>query len=135
MLGGPRRSDARTADTGGALVNAGDPRCIEIWNLVFIQFNAEPDGTYRPLPARHVDTGMGFERVTSIIQGTENFTDFTRQISNYETDVFRPIFDEIEKLSGHQIRLHAAARPGPRATPRRSASTWRSASSPITCAR
>ena len=87
-------------DAGGSLVNAGDARCIEIWNLVFIQFNANPDGTFSPLPARHVDTGMGFERVASIIQGTKNFTDFTGIISNYETDVFRPIFDEIEKLSG-----------------------------------
>ncbi len=87
-------------DTRGSLVNAGDPRCIEIWNLVFIQFNANPDGSFSPLPARHVDTGMGFERVTSIIQGTKNFTDFSRPISNYETDIFRPIFDEIEKLSG-----------------------------------
>ncbi len=87
-------------DTGGSLVNAGDARCIEIWNLVFIQFNANPDGTFSPLPARHVDTGMGFERVTAMIQGTKNFTDFSGIISNYETDVFRPIFDEIEKLSG-----------------------------------
>src|SRR5205085_700202 len=53
-----------------------------------------------PLPQRHVDTGMGFERATAIIQGTKNFTDFSGVISNYETDVFRPIFDEIEKLSG-----------------------------------
>src|SRR5262249_24151016 len=52
------------------------------------------------LPQRHVDTGMGFERVTAIIQGTKNLTDFTGTISNYETDVFRPIFDEIENLSG-----------------------------------
>ena len=89
-------------DTAGRLVNTGDPRCIEIWNLVFIQFNANPDGTYTPLPARHVDTGMGFERVTSIIQGTNHFTDFSHQISNYETDVFRPIFDEIERLSGQK---------------------------------
>ncbi|MDP9290891.1 MAG: alanine--tRNA ligase-related protein, partial [Verrucomicrobiota bacterium] len=87
-------------DTNGSLVNAGDPRCIEIWNLVFIQFNANADGTFSALPARHVDTGMGFERVCSIIQGTKNFTDFTGTISNYETDVFRPIFDELEKLSG-----------------------------------
>src|SRR2546429_6952592 len=86
--------------TKGSLVNKGDARCIEIWNLVFIQFNANPDGSFSPLPARHVDTGMGFERVTSIIQGTKNFTDFSRIISNYETDIFRPIFDQIEKLSG-----------------------------------
>ena len=88
-------------DTGGALVNKGTAECIEIWNLVFIQFNANPDGTFSPLPAQHVDTGMGFERVTSIIQGTKGFTDFANaKISNYETDIFRPIFDEIEKLSG-----------------------------------
>jgi len=88
-------------DKGGALVNKGSADCIEIWNLVFIQFNANPDGSFSPLPARHVDTGMGFERVTSIIQGTKNLTDFANaHISNYETDIFRPIFDELEKLSG-----------------------------------
>ena len=88
-------------DTHGSLVNKGDARCIEIWNLVFIQFNANPDDTFSPLPAKHVDTGMGFERVTSIIQGTKNFSDFANaKISNYETDIFRPIFDELEKLSG-----------------------------------
>jgi len=87
-------------DTRGALVNKEDPRCIEIWNLVFIQFNANPDGTFTPLPQRHVDTGMGFERAVAIIQGTKNLTDFSGTISNYETDVFRPIFDELEKLSG-----------------------------------
>jgi len=89
-------------DTRGTLVNQGDPRCIEIWNLVFIQFNANPDGTFTPLPQRHVDTGMGFERVTAIIQDTKNLTDFSRTISNYETDIFRPIFDELEKLSGRK---------------------------------
>src|SRR5438874_8623463 len=87
-------------DTHGALVNKNDPRCIEIWNLVFIQFNANPDGSFTPLPQRHVDTGMGFERVTAIIQGTKNLSDFSGTISNYETDVFRRIFDDIEKLSG-----------------------------------
>ncbi len=88
-------------DTKGSLVNKGDARCIEIWNLVFIQFNANPDGTFSPLPAKHVDTGMGFERVTSIIQGTKGLTDFANaKISNYETDIFRPIFDALEKLSG-----------------------------------
>ncbi|MEO6738817.1 MAG: alanine--tRNA ligase-related protein, partial [Chthoniobacteraceae bacterium] len=88
-------------DTRGALVNKGTAECIEIWNNVFIQFNANPDGTFTPLPAQHVDTGMGFERLVSIIQCTKNFTDFANaKISNYETDVFRPIFDEIEKMSG-----------------------------------
>jgi alanyl-tRNA synthetase len=87
-------------DTKGALVNKGSAECIEIWNLVFIQFNANPDGTFSPLPAKHVDTGMGFERVTSIIQGTKNLTDFANaKISNYETDIFRPIFEAIEKLA------------------------------------
>ncbi len=89
-------------NTEGKLVNKGDARCIEIWNLVFIQFNANPDGTFAPLPARHVDTGMGFERATSIIQCTKQFTDFTGIISNYETDIFRPIFNALEKLSGHK---------------------------------
>ncbi len=90
-------------DSAGALVNAGDPRCIEIWNLVFIQFNANPDGTFSPLPARHVDTGMGFERVTGILQGTKQFRDFRHaRISNYETDIFRPLFDALEQLSGRR---------------------------------
>jgi alanyl-tRNA synthetase/REP element-mobilizing transposase RayT len=87
-------------NTRGALVNKNDPRCIEIWNLVFIQFNANPDGTFAALPQRHVDTGMGFERAVAIIQGTKNLTDFSGAISNYETDVFHPIFDELEELSG-----------------------------------
>src|SRR5438034_3296260 len=89
-------------DTRGALVNKENPRCIEIWNLVFIQFNANPDGSFAALPQRHVDTGMGFERVTAIIQGTKNLTDFSGAISNYETDIFRSIFDELEKLSGEK---------------------------------
>ena len=94
---GPRDLDLARQKAGRELVNKGDARCIEIWNLVFIQFNANPDGTIGPLPAKHVDTGMGFVRVVSIIQGTQGLTDFTTgKISNYETDVFRPIFDELE---------------------------------------
>jgi len=86
---------------GAKLVNGSDASCIEIWNNVFIQYNANPDGTFVPLPAKHVDTGMGFERVCSIIQGTKNFTDFeTAKISNYDTDVFKPIFDELTKMCG-----------------------------------
>jgi alanyl-tRNA synthetase len=91
-------------DTRGSLVNKEDRRCIEIWNLVFIQFNANPDGSFAPLPQRHVDTGMGFERVTAIIQGTKNLADFSCTTSNYETDIFRPIFDALEKLSGRKYR-------------------------------
>src|SRR5205823_3380244 len=87
-------------DTRGALVNKDDPRCIEIWNLVFIQFNANADGSFTPLPKRHVDTGLGLERSTAIIQGTKNLTEFAGTVSNYETDTFRPIFDETERLSG-----------------------------------
>ncbi len=87
-------------DTKGALVNKGSSECIEIWNLVFIQFNANPDGSFVPLPACHVDTGMGFERVASIMQCTKNFSDFGTTISNYETDIFRPLFSAIGALSG-----------------------------------
>lgn len=87
-------------DTQGTLVNGSDARCMEIWNLVFIQFNANPDGTFSPLPARHVDTGMGFERVAGIMQCTKNFKDFSGTISNYESDVFSPLFRRLEELSG-----------------------------------
>lgn len=86
--------------TQGRLVNKDSDQCIEIWNLVFIQYNAESDGTFRNLPARHVDTGMGFERAVAMMECTKNFTDFTQRISNYATGVFRPIFRKIEELSG-----------------------------------
>jgi len=91
-------------DTAGALVNADSPRCIEIWNLVFIQFNAEADGSFKPLAARHVDTGMGFERVAGIFATTQGLTDFSKPPSNYDSDLFQDIFSHISNLSGHTYR-------------------------------
>ena len=87
-------------NTAGQLVNGDSNLCIEIWNLVFIQFNADKEGGFSPLAAKHVDTGMGFERVAAAIQSTNGFSDFSKTVSNYDTDVFRPLFDELEKLSG-----------------------------------
>lgn len=87
-------------NTAGKLVNRDSDLCIEIWNLVFIQYNAEADGSFRDLPAKHVDTGMGFERACSLIQNTKGFTDFSKKPTNYATDVFQPIFRTLETLSG-----------------------------------
>ena len=100
-------------DTRGALVNKGSAECIEIWNLVFIQYNANPDGGLTLLPARHVDTGMGFERVTGIMQCTNGFQNFNRPVSNYETDVFGPLFDALEKLG---VKKYGSTLPKPGST-------------------
>lgn len=72
-------------------VNAGVPECIEIWNLVFIQYNRDEKGKLHELPAKHVDTGMGFERICAVLQNKK---------SNYNTDIFSPIIDAISKMCG-----------------------------------
>src|SRR2546430_11095017 len=83
---------------GRKLVNSSSPRCIEIWNHVFIQFNANADGTFSPLAAKHVDTGMGFERVAGIYATTKGFKDFSREPSNYNADIFAPLFQKVTAL-------------------------------------
>jgi alanyl-tRNA synthetase len=74
-------------------INGQNDRYRELWNLVFIQYNREKDGSLKPLPNKHVDTGMGFERIVSVIQGVT---------SNYDTDLFRPVISEIERISGRE---------------------------------
>ncbi|MEI7800919.1 MAG: alanine--tRNA ligase, partial [Opitutaceae bacterium] len=85
---------------GRANVNSSSARCIEIWNHVFIQFNANADGSFAPLAAKHVDTGMGFERVAGIYATTNGFKDFSAEPSNYNADVFKPTLDKLAQLSG-----------------------------------
>ncbi len=85
-----RDDEQRKKIDGKDLVNAGDPLVIEIWNLVFMEFNRLANGSLQPLPAKHVDTGMGFERLCMVLQGKK---------SNYDTDVFQAIIGEISELS------------------------------------
>lgn len=90
-----------TPDQSGApLVNESSPLVIELWNLVFIQFNAEEDGSLRELPAKHVDTGMGFERACAVVECTKGGTVFDGAVSNYDTEVFQPIIRKLREMSG-----------------------------------
>ena len=86
-----RSDEERKAIPGNKMVNTGHPQVIEIWNLVFIQYNRKANGTLEPLPAKHVDTGMGFERLAMVTQGKK---------SNYDTDVFTPIINRISQMCG-----------------------------------
>lgn len=85
------RSEEEKAKTAGRdLVNMDHPQVVEIWNLVFMQYNRKANGSLEDLPARHIDTGMGFERLCMVLQDKK---------SNYDTDVFTPLINEIEKIT------------------------------------
>ncbi len=86
-----RNEHDRKKISGKELVNKGNPLVIEIWNLVFIEFNRRTDGNLVPLPAKHVDTGMGFERLCMILQ---------KKQSNYDTDIFQPVIRELSSKAG-----------------------------------
>ncbi len=86
-----RSDEERKAIDGKTLVNKDHPQVVEIWNLVFIQYNRKADGNLEALPSKHIDTGMGFERLCMALQG---------KTSNYETDVFTPLIAKVEQLTG-----------------------------------
>ena len=88
-----RSKEERAKVPGASLVNADNDEVIEIWNLVFMQYNRMADGHLKPLPAKSIDTGMGFERLCMIMQGKK---------SNYETDVFSGLIGKVEAFSGHK---------------------------------